>query len=265
VVDIPHTLTRQRALMLTFTALVIVYLIWNVAALAPLAYPFRLFVTYVHEAGHSLMALLSGGKVVEFNVSPDGTGLARTVGGSRALILPAGYLGAAFFGAVLFFLVNTTRRTRTLSIVLGIGLVLLTIAYARPGDDGAWTAIIIGLLMGLALIGTGWRFSSELNLLVLSVLAIMTALNAVLDITLLVRYADLEMVTKNGIVRNDAAAFHAEVASFLPASAWALLWAAIAVLMIGTSVYYSVLRPLFSDDDSRHRSEDVEIDFSQFT
>ncbi|MBC8100177.1 MAG: M50 family metallopeptidase, partial [Armatimonadetes bacterium] len=103
---------RRRALLTALVALAVVYVLWNVQAFDPLLYPIRLFVTYVHEAGHSLMALLTGGRVVGFVVHPDGSGLATTAGGSRALILPAGYLGAALFGAVLFYLVNRVRYTR---------------------------------------------------------------------------------------------------------------------------------------------------------
>ena len=242
-------LTRKYALTITLLAAVIVYLLWNVAALSPLVYPFRLFVTYIHEAGHGLAALASGGSIDEFSVSGNGSGLATTHGGSRALILPSGYLGAAFFGAVLFYLLNTHHRyARAIAILLGIWLVIFTTLYARPDQHGSYAALFVGWLGGLGLIALGWKARAEINLLLLNVLAIMTALNGVLDITLLIRHADIAMPTRSGVVRNDAAAF-ADAAGFLPASVWAFLWAGIALLALGAAIYYSILRPMLKNAD----------------
>lgn len=231
-------LSRSRVWMSILGALAIVYLLWNIDALDFIVYPLRLFVTYVHEAGHSSMALLTGGKVIEFSVSGDGSGLATTAGGTRALILPAGYLGAAFFGAILFFLVNTFRRPRTLAIGIGIILLFFTVSFSGVSPSGEYFALVVGIGMGLLLIGMGWKLNRQVNLLILNVLAIMTSLNAVLDLVSLVNNADI----CNDRVCNDAAAFSDEVVG-LPAEVWAFVWAGIAVLMIGTAVYYSLIRP----------------------
>lgn len=251
----PPRITRGRALSITAVAVVIVYLLWNVPALSPLAYPFRLFVTYVHEAGHALAALATGGRVIGFSVSADGSGLATTAGGSRAVILPAGYLGAALFGALLFYVVNTRPYARTISIVLGVALVIFTVLYARPDSSGVPVALFIGLLVGGGLIALGWKVNSDINLLVLNVLALMTALNAVMDVTLLIRHSDVVMVTQHGIVRNDAAAFSQEVAPWVPAAVWAVLWAAIAIAMVGAAIYFSIVRPWIVERQKRAPGE----------
>ena len=238
-------ISRSDALIVTLAAAVVVYLIWNVPALAFIAYPLRLFVTYVHEAGHSLMALLSGGEVEGFRVFSDGSGIAATAGGSRLLILPAGYLGAAFFGAALFYLVNTTHRARVIAVVIGICLSLSSLLYTFPGD-GQPLAFIIGLLGGMLMIALGWRGSTTLALLVLNVLAILTALHGVLDLVNLINHADITMPTGDGnaALRNDAYAFAEAAGGLIPASIWALLWAGMALLMVGAAVYFSLLRPM---------------------
>lgn len=236
---------RRRALMISVVAVVLVYAVWNVAALDPLIYPFRLFVTYVHESGHSLMAELTGGDIRGFTVNPDGTGVATTAGGTRELILPAGYLGAAFFGALLFYLANTVRFARSISVALGVGLVVFSILFARPASNGAPTALLVGIAFGTVLIGIGWRANRTINMLVLTMLATMTSLNAVLDLYFLTRSADVRLEVPGGVaIRNDAAAFTELVTPFLPASVWAFIWAALAVIMLGISVYYSTIRPL---------------------
>ena len=236
-------ITRSRVWVTIFGALAIVYLLWNIPAFDFIVYPLRLFVTYVHEAGHSAMALLSGGDVVGFSVSSDGSGLARTIGGSRALILPAGYLGAAFFGACLFYAVNTLRRPRTIGIVIGVIMAFFTLSFASVDASGAPLAMLIGLGMSAVLIGMGWKLNRQINLLVLNVLAIMTSLNAVLDLFFLVNNAD---IGAGQGVRNDAAAFSADVIG-LPAAVWAFVWAGIAIAMIGAAVYYSLIRPTLND------------------
>jgi diacylglycerol kinase len=231
---------RRQALLISAVALVVVYLLWNIPTFDALLYPLRLFVTYVHEAGHSIMAVLTGGSIQSFTVSPDGSGLARTIGGSRFLILPAGYLGAAFFGAVLFYLTNTVRYTRSISIVIGAGLLIFTTLFARPDQSGALTALVVGWLFGIFLIGMGWFLGRLFNLLILNVLALITSLNAVLDLVYLTR----DTSARNGQTLNDAAAFSQLVAPIIPPVVWAFLWAGLALLMLGISFYFSVIRPI---------------------
>src|SRR6185295_9739341 len=117
---------RQRALLLMPVAALIVFVLWNIPQLSGILYPFRLFVTYVHEAGHGLAALLTGGHVFGFQVNADGSGVTHTAGGWQWLILPAGYLGAATFGALLFFVANRFPYSRYLSAGLGVLLIVFT-------------------------------------------------------------------------------------------------------------------------------------------
>jgi len=247
--DNVNHLSYRRTLFITLMAMGVVYILWNVPALDFIVYPLRLFVTYVHEAGHSAMALLTGGEVVSFVVNSDGSGVARTAGGSRALILPAGYLGAAFFGATLFYLSNTVRRPRTIALVVGAILIVFTLMYSGVFASGEPLAFIIGILGGIALIAMGWKLSRDINLLVLNVLALMTGLNALLDLWFIVSSPNVS--SENGVIRNDAAAFSREVASFLPASVWALIWTLIAVVMLGAAMYYSLIRPLLKDEGDK--------------
>jgi hypothetical protein len=230
VLDMPYF--RRNALWMAAIATGIVFILWNIPQLDFLLYPFRLFVTFVHEAGHSLMASFTGGGVESFTVLPDGTGFARTWGGNRALILPAGYLGAAFFGAGLFYAVNTVPFPRKIALALGTFIVIISLFMGAQG-----IALIIGVLTGVALIFLSIRGSIELNMFVLNFLAIITGLNAALDVIQLVGNTNIGL----GNIQNDAAAL-AALTPPIPAAFWALLWALIAVGALGASVYYSVIR-----------------------
>lgn len=244
------TQVRRRALLMTALAMGIVYILWNVPALDFVLYPLRLFVTYVHEAGHSLAALVTGGQVVGFLVSADGSGLATTIGGSRAIILPAGYLGAAAFGSILFYTINRyPRLSETIALILGVGMIVFTLLFARPDDQtGVPVALFIGLGFGGVLVYMGLRASEMINLLVLNVLAVMTALNAVLDLSYLVQFID----ASRGMIRNDAVAFSEQVLPILSPSLVAIIWAGLAVLMFGLAVWHSVIKHLRKEIDGSY-------------
>jgi hypothetical protein len=236
------TAFRRRALLYAGIALVIVYILWNIPQLDFLLYPFRLFVTFVHEAGHGLAAILTGGRFLQFTILPNGSGYATTAGGVQAIILPAGYLGAALFGAVLFYLANSLPYPRHISVVLGV--LVIGIAFLFGGLFSL--ATLVGVLIGVALIAIGRRGHYDINLLTLNLLATITSLNAVLDLFGLIRSSGVRM----GSIRNDALAFQQEVFPLIPAAVWAFLWSAIAVLMLGAAIYYSVIHPWRRGDGS---------------
>lgn len=230
------TTYRKRALMMAAVALVIVFILWNIPQLSILLFPFRLFVTFVHEAGHGLAAILTQGRFVEFTINANGSGLAQTIGGNRALILMSGYLGAAFFGAALFYLTHSVPYPRHLSVVLGVAVIAVAALFG-----GIFSlATLFGAVIGIALIAVGLRGSRDVNLVLLNVLAILTGLNAILDLFYLTGNTGVAM----GATRNDALAFQSEVAPLIPASIWALVWSALALLMLGAALYFSIIHPL---------------------
>ncbi len=233
---------RRRALGLSLVALVIVFILWNIPQLDIALYPFRLFVSFVHETGHGLAALLTGGQFHGFEVYSNGAGQAITSGGSRLIILPAGYLGAALFGAVLFYLVNTVPYPRTISRILGVLLIIISLLFSRffSGEFVVSIAPFVGLLSGLALFLVGQRASRDVNIVVLNILAVVTALNAVLDLVQLTQNSEIML----GALRNDAAAFSDAFTPGVPAAVWAFVWALTAVAMLCISVWYSIIHPL---------------------
>jgi len=232
---------RRQSLLITVLAFVAVYILWNVRSLDVIVYPLRLFVTYIHEASHALAAIITGGSVIGFTVSANGSGLAITAGGSRAFILPAGYLGAALFGSMLFFLVNRIPRyVRGLAVFIGGFMVVFTIMFARPDETGSLTALVIGLGFGAVMVLMGWKAPRIVNQFLLNTLAVMTALNAVLDVWYLVGNDD----ASRGAIRNDASAFASEVTPLLPGSVIAFIWSIAAIIMFGVAVYFGMIKPL---------------------
>ncbi len=204
-----------------------------------ITYPVRLFVTFVHEAGHVLAALISGGMVEGFTVSPNGLGQALVAGGNIALIAPAGYLGAALFGAMLFFVTSRKPQwTRRLSVAIGLAIFSLTLIFATPDSQSNATAQIIGFGFGVGLIVLGALAPQVITVFLLNTLAILTGLNAVFALFHVVRNAN---PAPGGPV-NDAAVFSAQVTPLLPPAVVAFMWAAIAVGMMSAAIYYGLIK-----------------------
>jgi len=229
---------HRRALTLSGLALLVVIILWNVPLFSMLLYPLRLFVTFIHEAGHVVASVLTGGEVTGFVVYPNGAGVTYTVNGIRAIILPAGYIGTALFGAALFYIANTGTHIRRITAILGYGLIAFSIFFTLSNLLSGFLALTIGCITGGLLVMLSRRGTEDFNLLILNVLAMITGLNAVLDV-----FYIIENPGVRGVVVNDAAAFSAQFAPWIPASVWALIWAIAAAALLAGAVYYSVIRP----------------------
>jgi hypothetical protein len=239
---------RRRALFIAMVALVVTYFMWNIPQLDMVMYPLRLFVTYVHEAGHAIMVLLTGGRIQEFVVSSDGSGHVVSLGGTRWLVAPAGYIGAALFGSALFYVVNRLPRyANNIAYVLGGAMVFFTLAFILPSSIQP-LALTIGITFGVILLAVASKLPQMLTLLVLNVLAIITALNAVFDVFILMRYIDA------GSEANDAVNFSRDVAPFVPPSFIALTWAGIALLLFAIAFYYGAWKPLHTEINDTYNS-----------
>ncbi|MCA9911766.1 MAG: M50 family metallopeptidase [Anaerolineae bacterium] len=242
---------RRRALVMTALAMIVVYILWNIPALDWLLYPLHLFTTFIHEAGHSLAAIITGGRVEEFVVSLDSSGYARTAGGIRAIVIPAGYLGSAVFGSLLFYFTNRfPNLVKPLAFLLGGGMMVFTALFARPDETGLPLSLVLGVGFGALLMFLGAKVPGWITMLALNVLAVSTALGAFIDLQYLVTFIG----ATRGDTVNDAVAFSQSVTPLVPASLIAIIWAGMALLMFGISLYYGAWKPLRQEIDTAYNS-----------
>ena len=99
---------RPQAMTLLVAAALSV-LLWFIPFAEILTYPFRIFVTFIHEGGHAIGALLTGNSVASLSVAPNASGETYTTYGgllSQMFISSAGYIGAMAFGALLLVLIR---------------------------------------------------------------------------------------------------------------------------------------------------------------
>src|SRR5438067_13560386 len=108
----------QATTLLLATALSIA--LWFIPFAEILGYPFRIFVTFIHEGGHAIAALLTGNSVQSLSVAMNGSGDTYTTQGgvcSQMLVASAGYVGAMSFGALLLILIRRSIAARV--VLLG--------------------------------------------------------------------------------------------------------------------------------------------------
>src|SRR6478609_5246432 len=99
---------RPQAMTLLFAAGLSIAL-WFIPFAEILSYPFRIFVTFIHEGGHAIAALLTGNSVQALSVATNASGETYTTQGgliSQVLVSSAGYIGSMAFGAILLILIR---------------------------------------------------------------------------------------------------------------------------------------------------------------
>lgn len=123
---------------------------------ATILYPVTLFVTFLHEMGHALGALLTGGSVEGIQINPDGSGHTLTRGGSRGVTLIGGYLGSALFGNALFRIGVRHQALTHYTLLIVAGLMVLTGVVWFQSLTSTALLLIFGLLLGFIALKTTW-------------------------------------------------------------------------------------------------------------
>src|SRR5207248_6735826 len=121
---------RPQAVTLLIAALISIAL-WFIPFAEILSYPFRIFVTFIHEGGHAIAALVTGNSVQSLSVAMNGSGETYTTQGglfSQMLVSSAGYIGAMTYGALLLVLIRRSVAARIVlasssAVVLGLTII----------------------------------------------------------------------------------------------------------------------------------------------
>jgi membrane-associated protease RseP (regulator of RpoE activity) len=178
--------------MTLLIAATISVVLWFIPFAEFLTYPFRIFVTFIHEGGHALAALLTGNSVASLSVAMNASGETYTTQGgifSQVLISSAGYVGSMAFGALLLILIRKAIAARIVLLGCGILVFAMTMIYGfiKPLFwMNAWSGIPFTLLAGL-FISVGLvliaRFASaRVATFFVSFLAVQCVLNALFDL-----------------------------------------------------------------------------------
>lgn len=176
---------------------------------APLVYPLRLLTVLLHEGGHAVATVLTGGRVVEIVVNAEESGHTLSAGGIHFLILQGGYLGSLLAGLAL---TAVPAAARGVTVLLGL-LALVALAFVPLLSFGfLYTALVAAGLFALA-----WKTSHRTCQLVLRAVGLFVVADAVRDIL-------------SDLGRGDAALLAGLTG--VPAFVWSALWLVAAVALL---------------------------------
>jgi len=188
-------------------------LFWNSAVV----YPLRVFVVFLHEVSHGLAATLTGGRIVAIGLTFDEGGVCITAGGSRFLILNAGYLGSLFWGALFLVLSARTRASREITMVVGGFVLVVTLFYVR-----SLFGFLYGLLAGPALLLAGAKLPRDLADDFLQTIGVVSCLYAVWDVG--------SDVVSRDVPGSDASALG--MLTGIPGVLWGIAWIALSLVVV---------------------------------
>lgn len=200
------TLTRMVIILLVYLALR--YLGGSVGR--TILYPVTLLVTFLHEFGHALGAILTGGSVEALQINQDGSGYTRTLGGTLGVILAGGYIGSAIFGNFLFYI--GARKPMMAHITMYVLSSLMLISAVFWFNSMFTTGLLVVFAMILFFIASRRVYEAE----VLMFLGLASIIYIVQDFNVgpssdLKAYADLFI--------------------FIPAVVWMYVWLGIVLIL----------------------------------
>jgi hypothetical protein len=241
-------LSTKQTLTLIGLAAVISVLLAVLPLVGILNYPFRLLTTLVHELGHGLAAIITGGEFIRFVVFPNGAGLAYTAGGWRWIVIPAGYLSEVIFGALLIIIGRNYRWGRIALALIGVLLAYFALRYGFPnlwaGEIGAGTLTVAsGTLLGFLFLVVALKATVGWIVFLLHFIAIQAGLMAFSDLMTVIGLSSRFFNMPN----NDALSM-AEL-TYIPALFWAIVWALLSIGIIGGAIWISWIRPALSSAD----------------
>lgn len=210
-------------------ATIVTMLFYVVPLFSPLAYPFTLFSTFVHEMGHGVAALLVGGEFVSFKMWSNGSGVAQITGDfgrlSRALVAAAGLIGPSIIAVFYFFGAGSSRKARAVLAVSGIVALVALLLLIR----NIFGIFFVGGFSGLCFLGAFYKPEWAQSLVAFFGCELALSVFARSDYLF-----KSEAVTEAGIMPSDVS----QIASalFLPYWFWGALCGLISLIVLGFGI-----------------------------
>jgi Peptidase M50B-like len=222
---------RPQATTLLIAAAISIAL-WFVPFAEFLTYPFRIFVTFIHEGGHALAAVLTGNSVESLSVAMNASGETYTTHGgmlSQMFVSSAGYLGSMAFGALLLALIRKAIAARVVLIGSAAIIFALTLIFGIFKPIVTWNSLsgipftfIAGTLLSVGLVALAKFASPRVAAFFVSFLAVQCVLNALLDLKTV-------FFMSSPFARSEHTdAVNMANATGIPAIFWTIVWIAIA-------------------------------------
>lgn len=211
--------------------LITVMVLWNTFILKPL----KIFAVFLHELGHSLMALIFGYGIVEFkvNLNESGHTLAQSKGWlSSFMIANGGYLGTVLFALLILYL----KRTPVKKYILGSLAIIFMVVTMKFSAFSfalfysiAFSAVILLLYM---------LQRENVNDWVIDIIGISSVAYAIYDtfVDVILLQLNLQFHLIQGWKVTQPLTDAAQLAKLtgIPAIIWGILWLAISLMAVYT-------------------------------
>lgn len=233
--------------------------LWFIPFAEYLVYPFKLFVTFIHEGGHALAAVLTGSAVASLTVSPDTSGMVLSAPSNwlaSLVVSSAGYVGATLFGGLLLILIRRAVQARivlagtalyiaALTFIFGFFLPIFNFTTAEITFFGVAFTVAAGSVIAASLLLIARFATAKFATFFLSFLAVQCVLNALFDLKTLF------------VLSNPFAASHVHSdainmynATGVPSLFWVMAWIGISIVIVSIALrFYAVSknRPVQQD------------------
>src|SRR5436190_3178967 len=245
---------------LLLVATVATIALWFIPYAEYLVYPIRLFVTFIHESSHALVAVVTGGSVQSLTIASDGSGLVYSAPSSLLGALftsSAGYLGTMVFGVLMLWLMRRSTSPHKILLVSGAFVAVMTIVFAilspifnflslQVGFSSVAFTVVAGLLLSAGLIALALYSSRKVADFAVAFLAVQCLLNALSDLKTV-------LLVNTPIIGSDLQtdAGNMAAATGVPGFLWVIVWIAISFGLMALGVrMYSAVKAVPSGADS---------------
>ncbi len=195
-------------------------LTWLIPGFQILVLPLQYLNTHLHEMGHALSSVFSGGSVDYIHVFVDGSGVTLTTMNHPIIVASGGYVGASLFGSLIIALSRNGEMAR--KALLGVFMVLaIECVFWLRGDAvgmiSGFVYMLLFLVLGLKL--KGW--AAIIVAQFVGVQQCLASLQAVFGIVnpRILHFTDNDATILQGITH-------------VPAILWSVGWAAFSVILM---------------------------------
>ena len=207
------------------TALLLAILVSALALFVPtvdaVLLPIRYLNTHLHELGHAIAAMGTGGAVEYIRVNADSSGVTPVAGGFLPLVASAGYLGAAAWGAAILLAMRTERGARLALGITGFALAASMVLFVR----GDLVGIVSGIAWAAALIWSSRTLKGHALLFVAGLVGLQQGLNALRSL--------LELFQITAATETHSDALLMQQSTLVPAIVWASIWGVCGLAVAG--------------------------------
>ncbi|MCX7710320.1 MAG: M50 family metallopeptidase [Clostridia bacterium] len=216
--------------------LIAVMALWNSIVIKPL----KIFTVFLHELGHALMAFIFGYGIQAFKVNFNESGytMVQPKGWfSTFMIANGGYLGSILFALLILHL----KRTSYKKYILGtLAIVFLTISIKFSGFS---FTLLYSILFAVAVLMLYMVQSEKLNDWIIDIIGIASVAYAVydtfVDTILLQLNLQFHLIEGWGGKQPMTDAVQLQQLTHIPAIVWGVLWMAIALFAVYTTLLKS--------------------------